>query len=270
MKRPLLFLAILVLALPFLSWLLVQLYPAGPKVNRQVDSLFAAPEPPAATLEAWVKLKSYDHCPVLAEVEGYRLGLACAGSHRTFSGTLVFAGEALPGAAYGSGRDVPLGRWVHLAATYAPRRGVRHFIDGREATLHQGSSFAGLARGGDPWAEARAVCNRWQKRGWSTEAECRAIGTLRSGAVGETRLARRAKTLPEITAGMGQDGRFEPAPPPKPGDLGSAKSAPRPEGRAPLTRRGLLLTLGFFALSALAVALGLALLRSQNRIGYGR
>lgn len=76
--------------------------------------------PPAPVcLEAWVRLRSYRGCPVLAAGNGYRLGIycfpgGCTGPAGSSNGALVLAGP-FPGRAYISERPVPLDRWVHLA-----------------------------------------------------------------------------------------------------------------------------------------------------------
>ena len=75
--------------------------------------------PPPVCLEAWVRLRSYRGCPVLAAGNGYRLGIycfpgGCSGPAGSSNGALVLAGP-FPGQAYISERPVPLGRWVHLA-----------------------------------------------------------------------------------------------------------------------------------------------------------
>jgi len=74
------------------------------------------PRPPhraPACLEAWVRLRSYRGCPVLAAAGGYRLEIYCSPAGWS-NGALVFAGP-FPGRAYLSERPVPLGRWAHLA-----------------------------------------------------------------------------------------------------------------------------------------------------------
>jgi len=82
--------------------------PAPPRLARQ-----------PVCLEAWVRLRSYRGCPVLAAAGGYRLGIycfpgGCFGPAGRSNGALVFAGP-FPGRAYISERPVPLGAWVHLA-----------------------------------------------------------------------------------------------------------------------------------------------------------
>jgi hypothetical protein len=83
--------------------------PAAPRQARR----------PPVCLEAWVRLRSYRGCPVLAAAGGYRLGIycfpaGCTGAAGRSNGALVFAGP-FPGRAYVSERPVPLGAWVHLA-----------------------------------------------------------------------------------------------------------------------------------------------------------
>ncbi len=73
-----------------------------------------APRQAAVCLEAWVRLRSYRGCPVLAAAAGYRLGIYCSPAGWS-NGALVFAGP-FAGRAYLSEEPVPLGRWVHLAA----------------------------------------------------------------------------------------------------------------------------------------------------------
>jgi hypothetical protein len=78
--------------------------PAPPRTPRQLP----------VCLEAWVRLRSYRGCPVLAAAAGYRLGIYCSPAGWS-NGALVFAGP-FAGRAYLSEEPVPLGRWVHLAA----------------------------------------------------------------------------------------------------------------------------------------------------------
>lgn len=91
---------------------------------------------PPVCLEAWVRLRSYRGCPVLAAAAGYRLEIHCFwGGHQERSdGALVFAGP-FAGRAFISERPVPLGRWVHLA--------------GLEGSLGA-ASLAGIAPTADP------------------------------------------------------------------------------------------------------------------------
>src|SRR5260370_36805007 len=98
-------------------------------------------------LEAWVRLRSYRGCPVLAAGNGYRLGIycfpgGCSGPAGSSNGALVLAGP-FPGRAYISERPVPLGRWVHLTGleggsgwtiTATPEMSAAVAIDGIDVT----------------------------------------------------------------------------------------------------------------------------------------
>src|ERR1700726_3159172 len=125
-----------------------------------------APPPAPVCLEAWVRLRSYRGCPVLAAGNGYRLGIycfpgGCSGPAGSSNGALVLAGP-FPGRAYISERPVPLGRWVHLAGIDGgpgwplPAMPTIVAIDGIDVTAGRmsGGAAGPLALGYDPW-EAR-------------------------------------------------------------------------------------------------------------------
>ncbi|HXO29608.1 MAG TPA: hypothetical protein VOA80_19815, partial [Thermoanaerobaculia bacterium] len=152
-----------------------------------------APRPAPVCLEAWVRLRSYRGCPVLAAGNGYRLGIycfpgGCSGPAGSSNGALVLAGP-FPGRAYISERPVPLGRWVHVAgldggpgwplpamtpATSATS--VIIAIDGIDATAGRMSGGAAdpLALGYDPW-EARLQAARAATAATAATAEMGAI-----------------------------------------------------------------------------------------------
>jgi len=130
-----------------------------------------APLQAPVCLEAWVRLRSYRGCPVLAAGNGYRLGIycfpgGCSGPAGSSNGALVFAGP-FPGRAYVSQRPVPLGRWVHLAGFEGasspplppslPAISAAVAMDGADVTAGRFSSWTDpMALGYDPW-EARLL-----------------------------------------------------------------------------------------------------------------
>ena len=106
------------------------------------------------SLEAWVWLRSYRGCPVLAAAGGYRLGLVCDATGA--SRGLVAFGGPFDGRAYISARPVPLGRWVHLAGMEGgPRGRARHRSPKRPSSPSTGST----SRQDGPWPAWRRC--RW-------------------------------------------------------------------------------------------------------------
>jgi hypothetical protein len=243
-----------------------------------------APRQAAVCLEAWVRLRSYRGCPVLAAAAGYRLGIYCSPAGWS-NGALVFAGP-FAGRAYLSEVPVPLGRWVHLAALergYAPAEaapvrqaapvpqvapvtpavtGARVLlaIDGFDVTA--GRLFAQgdpLPLGYDPWrdlsgaAVSGAAGRDRRRRGLRAG---RGLPAPADGEIGAWRLSRGWRTLAQVAAGRGTPRRLA-ALPPSPMSLPA--EALRPSGG--ITRRGWRILAAGLLLAAAMVGAGVALRR---------
>jgi hypothetical protein len=160
-----------------------------------------APPPAPVCLEAWVRLRSYRGCPVLAAGGGYRLGIycfpgGCSGPAGSSNGALVLAGP-FPGRAYISERPVPLGRWVHVAGLEGnsspphspslPAISAAVAIDGADVTAGRFSSWTDpIALGYDPW-EARLLAAR------AATAAMAAMHAKKAAAATRTMDARAAR-----------------------------------------------------------------------------
>jgi hypothetical protein len=238
-----------------------------------------APRQPPVCLEAWVRLRSFRGCPVLAAWGGYRLGIycfpgGCSGPAGSSNGALVFAGP-FPGRAYISERPVPLGEWVHLAGIEGSVGPVSAAIPaavaigGADVTGGRMAAGAGpLALGYDPW-EARSAAAREA----NAARAALAMGRGRSGArrgqdcggtpgppdgeIGAWRWSRAWRSLAQVAAGRGTARALMP--------LGRSSALPTFPMRAPsgatgrITPRGwVILAAGLLAALAMAGA-GLAL-----------
>jgi len=208
----------------FLPNLCYLAHPLGKPVRRQ-------PPPPAPVcLEAWVRLRSYRGCPVLAASNGYRLGIycfpgGCPGAAGSSNGALVFAGP-FPGRAYISERPVPLGRWVHLAGLDAgpgwPASAMSAIqsivaIDGIDVTAGRmaGRAAGPLALGYDPWearmqsakaARAARAAMAPRASGYSMlrlDSLCAGIPGPPDGERGAWRWSRAWRDLSQVAAGRG-------------------------------------------------------------------
>jgi hypothetical protein len=251
------------------------------------------PRQPPACLEAWVRLRSYRGCPVLASAGGYRLGIYCSATGWS-NGALVFAGP-FPGRAYLSERPVPLGAWVHLAGIEAspawrampqsapvPPAPAAIAFDGVDVTAGRlfGQS-APLPLGYDPW-ESRSVAappraaapvsgsrrrapRRPDRRGISGPPDPgrRGISGPPDGETGAWRLSRRGLSLSQVAAGRGTPWRLAALPPPE--------AAPRalPAGAFPahlpgrgISRRGWAILAAGLLLALAMAGGGLALRRA--------
>lgn len=228
-----------------------------------------APRQPAVCLEAWVRLRSYRGCPVLAAAAGYRLGIYCSPAGWS-NGALVFAGP-FAGRAYVSEAPVPLGRWVHLAALRGgpvmpgggpavPGARVLLAIDGSDVTA--GRLFAQgdpLPLGYDPWRDLSAAavgagegkdrCRRGLRAG-------RGLPGPADGETGAWRLSRGWRPLAEVAAGRGTPLRLAALPPPQ-------KRQPAADLRSSggITRRGWGIVGAGSLVAAAMVGAGVALRR---------
>jgi hypothetical protein len=233
------------------------------------------PRPPPACLEAWVRLRSYRGCPVLAAVGGYRLGLFCVAAGRS-NGALVFAGP-FPGRAYVSERPVPLGTWVHVAGIEAsswwraapdsapiPPPSAAIAFDGVDVTAGRlfGQS-APLPLGYDPWADRSAAPGAAPAPGdhgrppHGPAGRGKAASLPPDGETGAWRLSRGERSLPQIAAARGTPWRLAALPPPAaaPGAL----SARRPAAGRGISRRGWAILAAGLLLALAMVWAGLAL-----------
>jgi hypothetical protein len=230
---------------------------------------------PGVCLEAWVRLRSYRGCPVLAAAAGYRLGIYCSPAGWS-NGALVFAGP-FAGRAYVSEAPVPLGRWVHLAALRggpvmpgggqavpgAPGARVLLAIDGFDVTA--GRLFAEsdpLPLGYDPWrdlsaaAVAAGVGKGKAHRRRHGLREGRGLPGPADGEIGAWRLSRGWRPLAEVAAGRGTPLRLAALPPPR-------ESLPAAELRSTggITRRGWRIVGAGLLAAAAMVGSGVALRR---------
>jgi hypothetical protein len=246
-----------------------------------------APRPAPVCLEAWVRLRSYRGCPVLAAGGGYRLGIycfpgGCTGPQGSSNGALVFAGP-FPGRAYISERPVPLGRWVHLAGLEAgssppappapPAISAAVAMDGADVTAGRLSSWSDpMPLGYDPWearllgaraATAALAAIKTMNSMSSRAADCAGTPGPPDGERGAWRWSRAWRDLPQVAAGRGTPRRLEPL---APSALArpEARRVPGRSGPGGITPRGwkvlgsgLLLALGM-------VGAGLALRRRHG------
>jgi len=222
------------------------------KPARVPPRLASLPRQAPVCLEAWVRLRSYRGCPVLAAGGGYRLGIycfpaGCSGPAGSSNGALVFAGP-FPGRAYISQRPVPLGKWVHLAglegestpagtaaattSTATISAGVAAVattatiaaavaIDGTDVTAGRLASWADpMPLGYDPW-EARLLAAQAARAAlappgsaWRPRAaDCVGTPGPPDGEIGEWRWSRAWRSLPPVAAGRGTPHRLPPLPP---------------------------------------------------------
>jgi hypothetical protein len=204
--------------------------------------------PPPACLEAWVRLRSYRGCPLLAAAAGYRLEIHCFwGGHLERSdGTLVFAGP-FSGRAFVSSRPVPLGRWVHvagLAPSLAPLPAIPAAIafDGRDVTAGRLTADAeALPLGYDPWEE---------RPSWVTAERP-------DGEIGAWRLSRGWRGLAQVAAARGAPSRLAPLPAPP---RGSAPGEPAAGGAGrTITARGWKVIAAVLLLALAMAGAGMAL-----------
>jgi hypothetical protein len=202
-----------------------------------------APPPAPVCLEAWVRLRSYRGCPVLAAGGGYRLGIycfpgGCSGPAGSSNGALVLAGP-FPGRAYISERSVPLGRWVHLAGldggpgwplpampaiSATPATSAIVAIDGIDATAGRmsGGATDPLALGYDPWearlqaARAATAAKAVQASGTARRqraADCAGFPGPPDGERGAWRWSRAWRSLSQVAAARGSPRRLAPLAP---------------------------------------------------------
>jgi hypothetical protein len=267
----------------------------APRAGRRV------PRRPPVCLEAWVRLRSYRGCPVLAAAAGYRLGIHCyRGGHLERSdGGLVFAGP-FPGRAYISERPVPLGVWVHLAgvegslsaaagapiapaspiAPTAPRAQEPPIpaaiaFDGRDVTAGRLLAQSDpLPLGYDPLEERPAKVRAAQAAGacggpaalpGGRDPACREITASLDGEIGAWRLSRGWRSLAQVAAARGSPWRLAPLLPPRPleapGATGST-AAGGPGGG--ITVRGWEILAAGLLLALAMVAAGMALRRRHG------
>ena len=248
-----------------------------------------APRQAAVCLEAWVRLRSYRGCPVLAAAAGYRLGIYCSPAGWS-NGALVFAGP-FAGRAYLSEEPVPLGRWVHLAAlerSSAPGEpeaapvhqaapvpqvapvtpavtGARVLlaIDGSDVTA--GRLFAQgdpLPLGYDPWRDlsgAAAASGAGKDRHRRRQRAGRGLMGPADGEIGAWRLSREWRALAQVAAGRGTPRRLA-ALPPSP----RRQAPPAPRSSGGITRRGWRIVGAGLSLTAAMIAAGVALRRRSG------
>ena len=239
-----------------------------------------APRQAAVCLEAWVRLRSYRGCPVLAAAAGYRLGIYCSPAGWS-NGALVFAGP-FAGRAYLSEEPVPLGRWVHLAALErssatgeagavpVPQAApvtpavtgdrVLLAIDGSDVTA--GRLFAQgdpLPLGYDPWRDlsgAAVASGAGKDRHRRGQRAGRGLMGPADGEIGAWRLSRGWRPLAEVAAGRGTPLRLAALPPPP---MRLPAQALRPSGG--ITRRGWRIVASGLLVTAVMVGAGVALRR---------
>ncbi|HLX09843.1 MAG TPA: hypothetical protein VKY89_18450 [Thermoanaerobaculia bacterium] len=229
--------------------------------------------PPPACLEAWVRLRSYRGCPLLAAAAGYRLEIHCFwGGHLERSdGTLVFAGP-FSGRAFVSSRPVPLGRWVHvagLAPSLAPLPAIQAAIafDGRDVTAGRLTADAEpLPLGYDPWEErppwvkavgAVARCRGPAAPAAGNDPACRGAVERPDGEIGAWRLSRGWRGLAQVAAARGAPSRLAPLPAPP---RGSASGEPAAGGAGrTITARGWKVIAAVLLLALAMAGAGMAL-----------
>jgi hypothetical protein len=250
-------LAAAVLAAMMIPWLVTHCFGGWVRAGRALAGrATAAPGAPGAappaSLEAWVRLRSYRGCPLLAAASGYRLGLHCRAGGRS-DGTLAFAGP-FAGRAYLSARPAPLGRWFHVAGldpgtasgllSSAPPAPLI-LLDGADVTAGRAmGALPPLPLGRDPWPAA-------------------ARPATADGELGAWRFSRRPRTVAEVAAGRGAPGRLAPLPARSDADrglavAGSAAGATGAVASGPI-RRGWLLAGVCLTAALLLVALALCL-----------
>jgi hypothetical protein len=238
-----------------------------------------APPPAPLCLEAWVRLRSYRGCPVLAAGNGYRLGIycfpgGCSGPAGWSNGALVFAGP-FPGRAYISERPVPLGRWVHLAGLEGtsspalppslPAVSAAVAMDGADVTAGRLSSWTDpVALGYDPWEErllgARAATAAMAVYRRSRAADCAGTPLPPDGERGAWRWSRAWRSLSQVAAARGTPGHLAPL---------ALSNLARPDalrtvrgpGTGGITPRGWAILGSGFLLALAMVGMGMALLR---------
>jgi hypothetical protein len=243
-----------------------------------------APAPPRlpGCLEAWVRLRSYRGCPVLAAAGGYRLGIYCTAAGWS-NGAVAFAGP-FPGRAYVSERPVPLGAWVHLAGIEAspswiarppaapiPPAPAAIAFDGADVTAGRlfGQSSP-LPLGYDPWehrfegrpAAARAAPPSGDRRRPPGGPGGRGSSGQPDGETGAWRLSRAGRNLAQVAAGRGSPWRLAALPPPGPAPqaLPAAALPAGGPGRG-ITPRGWAILAAGELLALAMVGAGLALRR---------
>ena len=244
-------------------------------------------------LEAWVRLRSYRGCPVLAVGNGYRLGIycfpgGCSGPAGSSNGALVLAGP-FPGRAYISERPVPLGRWVHLAGLEGgsgrPENPAAVAFDGVDVTAGRmsGGAAGPLALGYDPW-EARLQAARAETAAMTAMASraAHAPGTARrqpaagcagipgppDGERGARRWSRAWRGLSQVAAGRGSPRHLEPL---APSALTCPEALRTPESSGPggVTPRGWRILASGSLLALAMIGAGMALRRRQGGAARG-
>jgi hypothetical protein len=249
-----------------------------------------APPPAPVCLEAWVRLRSYRGCPVLAAGNGYRLGIycfpgGCSGPAGSSNGALVLAGP-FPGRAYISERPVPLGRWVHLAGLDGgpgwplPAMPTIVAIDGIDVTAGRmaGGAAGPLALGYDPWearlqaaraataARAAMAAEAAQAPGTARHrraADCAGFAGPPDGERGAWRWSRAWRSLSEVAAGRGSPRRLE-ALAPSASTRPEALRMPGSAGPGGVTPRGWRILASGLLLALAMVGAGMALRRQDG------
>jgi hypothetical protein len=248
-----------------------------------------APPPAPVCLEAWVRLRSYRGCPVLAAGNGYRLGIycfpsGCSGPAGSSNGALVLAGP-FPGRAYISERPVPLGRWVHLAGIDGgpgwPMAAIPAAvaIDGIDVTAGRmsGGTAGALALGYDPW-EARLQAARAATAARAAMAatlaprpkggrgklshypHCAGLPGPPDGERGAWRWSRAWRSLSQVAAARGSPRRLEPLAP-SASTRPDALRMPGRSGPGGVTPRGWRILASGLLLALAMVGAGMALRR---------
>jgi hypothetical protein len=215
------------------------------------------PRRPPVCLEAWVRLRSYRGCPVLAAAAGYRLAIHCfRGGHS--DGALIFAGP-FPGRAYISERPVPLEKWVHLAGL----AGSLSTAAGRwivPETPTRAPIPAAIAFDGRD-----VTAGRWLAQvnplplGYDPEEERPAAVVPPDGEIGAWRLSRGWRSLAQVAAARGSPRCLAPLPQPGAHDL---LAGVRPGGG--FTARGWKILAAGLLLALTMAAAGMAL-RPRHR-----
>ncbi len=249
-------------------------------------------------LEAWVRLRSYRGCPVLAAGNGYRLGIycfpgGCSGPAGSSNGALVLAGP-FPGRAYISERPVPLGRWVHLTGleggsgwtiTATPEMSAAVAIDGIDVTAGRmsGGAAGPLALGYDPWearmraaSAARAAMTAMASRAahapgtarHQPAAGCAGIPGPPDGERGAWRWSRAWRGLSQVAAARGSPRHLEPLAP-SALTRSEALRTPGSSGRGGVTPRGWRILASGSLLALAMVGAGMALRRREGGAARG-
>lgn len=205
------------------------------------------------TVEAWVRLDSLGHCPILYGdlVSTVRLGLSCTYGVRTEP--TLYVSWPIPNDPHHypvnfdnlhdtivqdhkspASLTVPLGRWTHVAAVVSGSiSDVRFYIDGIDVTAERPPFITR-----DPAINAVDAClvereelERSLSAGTpSPPSPCHGDLFCVPGDVGEARISWWPRTARALQAGMGSAGRLAPVPAFGQVETAPAAGAPPPCG----------------------------------------